>query len=121
MAPTWGHGGDSDNAQREIHRTAWGRRRLDRCRRCVTVPERWGRRPRPRESRHVSGEGGGQGVLGVWPDLDGPPRLQSTSRQHRECSGSVTGACLKVACWCRGGGKRKATETLGENVVATEI
>jgi hypothetical protein len=25
------------------------------------------------------GEGGGLGVLGVWPELDGPPRLQSTS------------------------------------------
>jgi hypothetical protein len=25
------------------------------------------------------GEGGRLGVLGVWPELDGPPRLQSTS------------------------------------------
>jgi len=44
------------------------------------------------------GEGGGLGVLGVRPELDGPPRPQSTS-----------------SCF-RGGGERKAAETFGETV-----
>src|SRR6266536_3913026 len=40
MAPRWGHGADRDNAERVIHRTGWGWRRPDRCRRCVGVPRR---------------------------------------------------------------------------------
>ena len=57
MPPGGGHGTDRDNAERVIHRPGWGGRRPDRCRRCVSVPEQWGGRPRARRSRGLTAGG----------------------------------------------------------------
>jgi hypothetical protein len=65
MAPRWGQGADPDSAERVIHRAGWGRRRPDRCRRCVYVPERWGGRPGARRSRGVTR--GGRWAGSPWP------------------------------------------------------
>jgi hypothetical protein len=65
MAPRWGQGADPDNAERVIHRAGRGRRRPDRCRRCVYVPERWGGRPGARRSRGVTR--GGRWAGSPWP------------------------------------------------------
>src|SRR5438552_5876144 len=48
-----------------MHRTGWGRRRPDRCWRCVYVPERWGGRPRAGRSRSVTR--GGRRSGSPWP------------------------------------------------------
>jgi len=48
-----------------MHRTGWGRRRPDRCWRCVYVPERWGGRPRAGRSRSVTR--GGRWSGSPWP------------------------------------------------------
>jgi hypothetical protein len=60
--------------------------------------------------------------LGVWLDLDCPPRLQSTSSFRCSTGGAkrTSAGHALVACCFRGGGERKAAETFGENVAVIE-